>query len=71
MNKLDEYRENITIHLIRITGDLEYLKEKVDNCENHLERINGRVRVTENWIYWIFGIGSAITFILSIMIYNI
>ena len=63
MNKdLKEYRDNVLTHLV-------YIKEKVDNNYNQLQSINGRVRKTENWIYWIFGIGSAITFILSTIIY--
>ena len=71
MTKLNEYREQITLHLVRITGDLEYLKEKVDNCENHLEKINGRVRKTENQVYWILGVGAAITTVLSYFIYQV
>ena len=39
MTKLDEYRENITLHLVRITGDLEYLKEKVDRYITHLQYV--------------------------------
>tara|TARA_Y100001938_G_C7964526_1_gene366109 strand:+ start:195 stop:410 length:216 start_codon:yes stop_codon:yes gene_type:complete len=69
VTKLDEYRENITLHLVRITGDLEYLKEKVDKCENHLDTINGRVRKTEKQVYWIFGVGAAVSSVLSYLIY--
>ena len=72
MTKLDEYRENITLHLVRITGDLEYLKEKVDKCENHLDTINGRVRKNENAITKLntiagLSVGSIVSYIAWIL----
>tara|TARA_Y100000310_G_C20636276_1_gene791322 strand:+ start:1310 stop:1537 length:228 start_codon:yes stop_codon:yes gene_type:complete len=66
--KLDEYRTNITLHLTRISGDIEHIKEKVNSNNDHLEKINGRLRTAENSISWIKGIGSAITFVISAFI---
>jgi peptidoglycan hydrolase CwlO-like protein len=66
--KLDEYRTNITLHLTRISGDIEHIKEKVNSNNKHLEKINGRLRATENSISWIKGIGSTIAFVVSVLI---
>ena len=67
-NKLNEYRDNITLHLTRISGDIEHIKEKVNSNNKHLRNINGRLRGAENSISWIKGIGSAITFVISALI---
>ena len=66
--KLNEYRNNITLHLTRISGDIEHIKEKVDSNNEHLKAINGRLRGAENSISWIKGIGSTIAFIVSLCI---
>ena len=66
--KLDEYRNNITLHLARISGDIEHIKERVDSNNQYLKAINGRLRSAENSISWIKGIGSTIAFIVSICI---
>ena len=66
--KTKEYRNNITLHLTRISGDIEHIKEKVDSefkyvkdkvnsNNNHLEKINGRLRKAENSITGIKSIG--------------
>ena len=47
-DKTEEYRTNITLHLTRISGDIEHIKEKVDLTNEHLEKINGRLRTAEN-----------------------
>ena len=66
--ELSKYRNNITLHLTRISGDIEHIKEKVDSNNEHLKAINGRLRSAENSISWIKGIGSTIAFIISICI---
>jgi predicted nucleic acid-binding Zn-ribbon protein len=65
MSKVDEYRNNITLHLTRISSDLEHIKEKVNDNNKHLIRLNGRVRETEKQISWIKGIGSTFVFIIG------
>ena len=53
-----EYREIVMTHL-------QYIKEKVDACECHLEKLNGRVSRNERTLSWIIGIGSGSLFIIS------
>ena len=48
-----------------ILAHLEYIKEKVDNNEIKLERINGRVRKTENDLATAKGIGGIFSIIFS------
>ena len=62
---LEIYRNDVTAHLVRISGDIEHIKESQVREERHLEKLNGRVRKTENSISWIKGIGSAVTFVVS------
>ena len=45
---LDEYRSNITLHLTRVSGDIEHIKENVESINKHLNLINGRFRTAEN-----------------------
>tara|TARA_R110002020_G_scaffold104770_2_gene244905 strand:- start:61 stop:270 length:210 start_codon:yes stop_codon:yes gene_type:complete len=59
--KTDDYRDEVMTHLC-------YIKEKVDANHKHLEKINGRVRKTENSITAIKTIGSTITIIISIVL---
>lgn len=45
-----------------------YIKEKVDKCENHLEKINGRVRTNERAVSRIISIGSTFAFIVTLFL---
>jgi peptidoglycan hydrolase CwlO-like protein len=65
---VEEYRSNITLHLTRISGDIEHIKEKVNANNKHLERINGRLRTAENSITAIKTVGTTITFIIGIVL---
>ena len=65
---IDEYRLDVTTHLIRISGDLEHIKENVDSINKHLSQINGRVRETEKQISWKKGIGSTFVFIIGVIL---
>ena len=49
MSKIDEYRNNITLHLTRISSDIEHIKQKVDDNNKHLLRLNGRVKTEQNF----------------------
>tara|TARA_R100000152_G_C6761573_1_gene185722 strand:- start:174 stop:383 length:210 start_codon:yes stop_codon:yes gene_type:complete len=53
-----DYRDLVVTHL-------EYIKEKVEANNNHLEKLNGRVRKNEVSISWIKGIGATIVFLFS------
>ena len=54
---IEEYRNNITLHLTRISSDIEHIKEKVNDNNKHLEIINGRLRKAENNITSMKSIG--------------
>ena len=56
---------DLTIHLTRISSDVEHIKEKVNDNNSQLKILNGRVRKNEVSISWIKGIGATITFILG------
>ena len=71
MNKeksLEEYRDNITVHLTRISGDIEYIKEKVSDNNKHLEKINGRLRTAENNITSMKSVGFTLYAIIGIVL---
>ena len=53
----EEYRNNITLHLTRISVDIEHIKEKVNDNNKHLEIINGRLRTAENHITGMKSVG--------------
>ena len=56
-NSIEEYRNNITLHLTRISVDIEHIKEKVNDNNKHLEIINGRLRAAENNITGMKSVG--------------
>ena len=62
---IDQYRNNITLHLTRISGDIEHIKEKVNDNNRHLEKINGRLRAAEKDITAVKTVGGTITFIIG------
>ena len=60
-----EILSDLTMHVTRISGDVEHIRDKVNDNNNQLIRLNGRVRENEKQISWMKGIGSTITFILG------
>ena len=62
---VEEYRDNITLHLVRISGDVEHIREKVNEINEHLIRLNGRVTEAEKQIYSIKGIGGTLVFVIG------
>ena len=62
--KVDEYRNNITLHLTRMSGDIEHIKEKVNDNNKHLLRLNGRVKDNEVAISRMKGIGGTLSAII-------
>ena len=60
-----EFQTDVTLHLIRIGGDVEHIKEDISEVKDHLSKINGRVRENEKQISWMQGIGVTITFIIG------
>ena len=63
--QVEKYREDITLHLTRISSDIEHIKEKVDLTNEHLEKINGRLRTAENNITAIKTIGSTLAVVIG------
>ena len=66
--KIEEYRNSITLHLTRMSGDLEHIKEKVNDNNKHLLNLNGRVRNNEVAISRIKGIGGTISAVILAII---
>ena len=66
--RLRNVRNDITLHLARISVDVEHIKETVDSVIIHLEKMNGRLRYAENSISAIKAIGITITTVLTIAI---
>ena len=66
--RMTDFERDITLHLTKICSDIEHIKEKVDENNRHLLRLNGRVRENEKQISWIKGIGSTIVFVIGIVL---
>ena len=64
----EEYRSNITLHLTRISGDVEHIKVRLDTVVEHLEKINGRLRVAENSITAHRAVGITMVTVLTLAI---
>jgi len=65
---LEEYRSNVTLHLTRVSGDIEHIKEKVNENNKHLNRINGRLRAAENNIISMKSIGFTLYAIIGVVL---
>ena len=68
MDNTEEYRTNITMHLTRISGDIEHIKEKVNDNNLKLNQINGRVRKAENNITGIKSIGATLYAVIGVIL---
>ena len=68
MKSTEEYRNDVTVHLVRICGELTHIREKVEENHTHLEKINGRLTTTEHSVTAIKTIGSTITIIVGIIL---
>lgn len=63
-----EFESDVTLHLMRISSDVEHIKEDMSEVRSHLATMNGRVRQNEKDISWIKGIGSTFIFVISSII---
>jgi hypothetical protein len=68
MESTEEYRTNTTVHLVRISGDVEHIKERLDSVVTHLEKINGRLRTAESSIYAQKAVGISMVTLLTLAI---
>tara|TARA_R100001530_G_C4255269_1_gene138979 strand:- start:157 stop:390 length:234 start_codon:yes stop_codon:yes gene_type:complete len=55
----------LTVQITRISGDIEHIKDKVNDNNKHLVRLNGRVTETEKQISSIKGIGGTLVFVIG------
>tara|TARA_Y100000004_G_scaffold120167_1_gene135039 strand:- start:295 stop:528 length:234 start_codon:yes stop_codon:yes gene_type:complete len=63
-----EFETDITVHLTRISGDVEYTKQRVDLVVKHLEVMNGRLRTAENSLAAHKAVGITMVTVLTIAI---
>ena len=64
----EEYRSEVTVHLVRITGELAHIREKVEANHAHLEKINGRLTTAEHSVTAIKTIGSTLTIVIGVIL---
>ena len=60
-----EILTQLTVHITRISGDIDHIKEKVDDNNKHLIRLNGRVTENEKQISSMKGIGGTLVFVIG------
>ena len=65
MKSTEEYRSEVTLHLVRICGELTHIREKVEANHEHLEKINGRLTTAEHSITAIKTIGTTLTIVIG------
>ena len=64
----EKYRNDITLHLTRISGDVEHIKQDIKSVVEHLEKINGRLRIAENSITAHKAVGITMVTVLTLAI---
>ena len=62
------FETDITLHLTRISGDVEHIKQDIKYVVEHLEKINGRLRSAENSITAHKAVGITMVTILTLAI---
>lgn len=62
-----KHREWVTVALVKIQSDIGHIKEKTDEQERHLSKLNDRVGKAENKLSTITGIGSVLAILFSTM----
>ena len=68
MKSTEEYRNDVTLHLVKITGELAHIREKVEANHSHLEKINGRLTAAEHSVTAIKTIGSTLTIVVGVVL---
>tara|TARA_Y100001963_G_scaffold65046_1_gene90609 strand:- start:98 stop:331 length:234 start_codon:yes stop_codon:yes gene_type:complete len=63
-----DFETDITLHLTRISGDVEHIRERVDIAVRHLELMNGRLRTAENSLASHKAVGITVVTALTIAI---
>lgn len=60
-----KHREWVTITLTRIKSDVTHIKDKADEQEKHLSKLNDRVGKAENSISMVKGVGSVVAVLFT------
>ena len=68
IERTEEYRNEVTLHLVRITGELSHIREKVEANHTHLEKINGRLTTAEHSVTAIKTIGTTLTIVIGVIL---
>ena len=63
-----DFETDITLHLTRISGDVEHIKDKVNAVVIHLEQMNGRLRAAENSLSAHKAVGITMVTVLTLAI---
>ncbi|QDP67948.1 MAG: hypothetical protein Tp1122DCM00d2C27307611_38 [Prokaryotic dsDNA virus sp.] len=65
---MTDFERDITLQLTKMVGDIEHIKDKVNENNKHLEKINGRLRTAENNITGIKSIGITLYAIIGVLL---
>jgi len=65
---INDFETDITLHLTRISSDVEHIKEKIDVVVKHLEKVNGRLRAAENSLSAHKAVGISMVTMLTLAI---
>ena len=65
---MTDFERDITLQLTKMVGDIEHIKDKVNENNKHLEKINGRLRTAENNITGIKSIGITLYAIIDVLL---
>ena len=68
MESIEKYRTDVTLHLVKITGELAHIREKVESNHTHLEKINGRLTTAEHSITAMKTIGTTLTITIGVIL---
>tara|TARA_R110002051_G_scaffold65486_1_gene118731 strand:- start:2316 stop:2591 length:276 start_codon:yes stop_codon:yes gene_type:complete len=64
----EKYRTDVTLHLVKITGELAHIREKVESNHTHLKKINGRLTTAEHSITAMKTIGTTLTITIGVIL---
>jgi hypothetical protein len=65
MTDIEKHREWVTATLVEIKSGVSHIREKVNTNEEHLFKLNGRLRKAENSVSAIKGVGSLLAVVFG------
>lgn len=66
--KVEDYRNDIKVLLVRVDTRQEEMYHRISRIEKHLERLNGKIAEHEKKLTTLWSYGVAFVFIISISI---